>query len=190
MSTKTFYLQSQGEFFHIYNRGVNQEPIFLENRNYDYFIQRIGEYYEPAKMEIVSYCLMPNHFHFIVRQVEANGVTEFFKGVCGGYVKAVNKAYVRSGHLFEGKYKMKFIDTNEYLIHLSRYIHLNPVRAGLVMAPECWSYSSYSAYTGVDSEIDIKSEYILHQFNGIAGYMDFVRNYKVEDKKKIEELLF
>jgi putative transposase len=150
----------------------------------------MNTYHDPAVLEIIAYCLMPNHFHFIVRQIEANGVTEFFKSVCGGYVKAVNKAYSRSGHLFEGKYKMKLIDTDEYLIHLSRYIHLNPVRAGLVLAPECWSYSSYSAYTDVDSQNNIKSEYILHQFNGIAGYMDFVRNYKIEDKKKIEGLLF
>lgn len=187
---KTNYLQSQGQFFHIYNRGVNRELIFLESRNYDYFFQRIIDYYEPEKMEIVSYCLMPNHFHFIIHQIEANGTTEFFKGVCGGYVKAVNKGYGKTGHLFEGKYKMKHIDTDEYLIHLSRYIHLNPLRAGLVIVPEDWRYSSYSAYVGVDSEINIKSEYVLQQVKGIGGYIDIVRSYKPEDKKKIERLLF
>ncbi|MCK9410454.1 MAG: transposase [Bacteroidetes bacterium] len=190
MSTKTNYLQSQGDFFHIYNRGVNRESIFFESRNSDYFLQRIAEYYDPEKMEIVAYCLMPNHFHFIVRQITAFGITDFFQGVCGGYVKAVNKAYDRSGHLFEGKYKMKLIESNEYLLHLSRYIHLNPVRAKLVEQPENWEFSSCGMYYGRESEIVINSDYVLRQLNGITGYKVFVQNYEPEDKKKIDRLLF
>ncbi|MFA6469519.1 MAG: transposase [Bacteroidota bacterium] len=127
MSTKTQYLHSQGEFFHSFNRDINREAIFLETRNYKYFIDRMVKNYDLTKIELVAYCLMPNHFHFIVRQVEAFGITEIFKGICSGYVKAINKAHHRSEQLFEGKYKMKPIDSNEYLLHLSRYVHLNPI---------------------------------------------------------------
>lgn len=189
MSTKTTHLQSAGSFYHIYNRGANRGPIFFERRNYYYFLERMIEYHDPASMEIVAYCLMPNHFHFLVRQNIPFGTTKFFKGVCGGYVRAINNAYGRSGHLFEGKFKMKVVDTDEYLLHLSRYIHLNPVRAGMVSAPEDWEFSSFRTMDKNAGELLLHSEYILRQTNGLEGYAKFVNEYEPGGKKKIEGVL-
>ena len=132
MSIKTQYLQSVGEYFHVYNRGVNRERIFFEERNYTYFLRRMRESVESSAVTVIAYCLMPNHFHLLLRQEEQYALSDFMKGVCDGYAKAINNARKRSGHLFEGKYKLKHVTDEKYLIHITRYIHMNPVRAQLV----------------------------------------------------------
>jgi putative transposase len=119
MSEKTKYILSEGEYFHVYNRGVNRGEIFFSERNYRYFVQRIETLLDPATVEIVSFCLMPNHFHFICFQKQQSGISGFMKDLCNGYGKAVNLERSRTGHLFEGKYKIKLIDSNEYLLHLT-----------------------------------------------------------------------
>jgi hypothetical protein len=133
---------------------------------------------------------MPNHFHFLIRQIEPFGSTRFFRGVCGGYVRAVNNAYNKSGHLFEGKFKMKPVESDEYLLHLSRYIHLNPVRASLVSNPDDWEFGSCRSFYGFESHFPLNSEYVLSQTGGVPGYTNFVQTYVPEDKKRIERLLF
>lgn len=181
---------SEGAFFHVYNRGVNRENVFFEPRNYPYFVDRMHTYHDPVSMEIFAYCLMPNHFHFLVRQNIPFATTRFFKGVCGGYVRAINNAYNKSGHLFEGKFKIKPVDSVEYLLHLSRYIHLNPVRAGMVSIAEDWEFSSCRAYFGMDGTTLLQPEMILREAGGTEGYKRFVREYDLKERRRIERFLF
>jgi len=190
MSTKTHSLQAVGEYFHIYNRGVNRNHIFLEERNYEYFVRRMKTYLNPEKMALIVYCLMPNHFHLIVRQDEPYALSNFMKGVCDGYAKAINKRFKRSGHLFQGKYKIKHIDDPSYLLHLSRYIHLNPVAARLTQCPEGWKYSSYQEYCGMREASIVECDVILSRFKDRAGYVQFVRDYKPGDREKVQKFLF
>lgn len=189
MSIKTKYILSSGEYFHVYNRGVAKGKIFFSDRNYRYFIRRINEAFEEDYLEIIAYCLMPNHFHFIFFQKRPLGISDFIKAVCNGYVKAINKERQRSGHLFEGKYKIKKIDSNEYILHLSRYIHLNPVRAKLVSKPDEWLFSSYKEYIGSMKSGNISPDIILKQFRNTSQYQQFVEDYVLEDRKKITPLL-
>ena len=133
---------------------------------------------------------MPNHFHFILHQLQENGLLQFIAKICNGYVKAVNLEQERSGHLFEGKYKLKLIDDNGYLLHLSRYIHLNPVRAGLVSRPEDWRYSSCREFYDIDSEKFVHKEIVLSQFGNAKEYRKFVEEYRPEDQDRIKKFLF
>ncbi len=190
MSTKTKFIQSTGEFFHIYNRGVNKNEIFFSERNYLYFHQRMMNAHNPAAVEIIVYCLMPNHFHFILRQLQPSAISDFLKDVCDGYVKAINNERSRSGHLFEGKYKMKHINSDEYLLHLSRYIHLNPVRAKLVSSAEEWLYSSCREYYGLQQSKMVSTKVVLEQFGSSKEYRKFIEEYVPKDKVKIRNLLF
>jgi REP element-mobilizing transposase RayT len=190
MSTKTKYLRSTGEFFHIYNRGVDRNKIFFDDRNFRYFQQRVSASLDPSSLEINAYCLMPNHFHFIVRQLAHSAISGFMRSVCDGYAKAINKGLSRSGHLFEGKYKMKQIVNDTYLVHLSRYIHLNPVRAGLVRLPEEWQYSSCQVYFGMREEAVVSTQPVLEQFGSPRDYKKFVDEYVAEDRRRISNLLF
>ena len=190
MSTKTKNLQSRDEFFHIYNRGVDKNDIFFCERNFLYFRQRMLKANEPSLLEIVAYCLMPNHFHFIIRQLEPFGISGFMRNVCDGYTKAINKERSRSGHLFESKYKMKHIDNDLYLFHLSRYIHLNPVRACLVDLPEEWPHSSCRTYYGLQRDPVITMQLVLQQCRGLTNYKNFVKGYLPQDREKIKTVLF
>jgi REP element-mobilizing transposase RayT len=144
----------------------------------------------PLSIEIIAYCLMPNHFHFIIRQLEPFGISDFMRGVCDGYAKAINKERSRSGHLFEGKYKMKHIDSDLYLFHLFRYIHLNPVRACLVSLPEEWQHSSCQAYYGLRPDPVITTQLVLGQLGGLRNYRKFVEDYVSQDKEVIKTVLF
>jgi REP element-mobilizing transposase RayT len=96
VSTKTQFLETTGEYFHVYNRGVSRTRIFLDNRNYEYFLERMEKYLDPA-VPIVAYCLMPNHFHFLLRQDNQRALSNYLGLVCKSYVKALNKSLGRSG---------------------------------------------------------------------------------------------
>ena len=203
MSQKTPYLQSSGEYFHIYNRGVNRENIFFGERNYDFFVKRMEEYFPATGINILAYCLMPNHYHFLLRQDIPELMSTYVGRVCKSYVQAINVQQKRSGHLFEGKYKCKHIDDVSYLLHLSRYIHLNPVVAGLVQKPEQWKYSSYHHYSSKNipfvsngnepfaqsERFIIDTKIILQEFKKQEEYVAFAENY-TPPPKKIDQYLF
>lgn len=190
MSQKTNHLLSVREYFHIYNRGVNRERIFFEERNYEFFLQRIKKYLDHSKLTLLVYCLMPNHFHLLLRQDRPNALSEFMGNLSKSYAKAINKHLNRSGHLFEGKYKLKHIDDDTYLLHLSRYIHLNPVAARLVILPEQWKFSSYRDYCGLSRQSFVSTKEILSQMQGSDGYKDYVKGYKMDDRDEIVKYLF
>ncbi len=190
MSNKTNHIQSSNEYFHIYNRGVNRGTVFFSENNYSFFLARMGKYLDKNKVKVVAFCLMPNHFHMILQQIEVSGISQYLKSVCNSYVKAVNKEQNRSGHLLEGKYKIKKITDDEYLLHLSRYIHLNPVRAGLAGNALLWKFSSYSEYVNHSRFPFVSPEVVLSQFKDVSEYQEFVDNYQPAEKLKISDFLF
>ncbi len=175
-----------GNYYHIYNRGNNRENIFFHDKNYQFFIRRIKENF-PDCADLIAYCLMPNHFHLIVYIVSDTEFHKVIKKTFISYSKAINQSLGRMGHLFEGRYKYKLIPENNYLLHLSRYIHLNPVRAGLVDKPEKWSYSSYLSYIKKQKDGFIKNRIILDQ---IKDYEEFVLSYQEEQNHFVKPLLF
>lgn len=113
---------------------------------------------------------MPNHFHFVSRQDQPNALSEFMGRLCKSYAKAINKRLDRSGHLFESKYKLKHIDEEMYLLNLSRYIHLNPVAAGLVTSPVQWQFSSYMSCCGLHGQAFVSTKEILSLMKRSENY--------------------
>ncbi|MBI2428361.1 MAG: transposase [Ignavibacteriales bacterium] len=190
MSIKTKYIQTSNEYFHVYNRGVERKEIFFNERNFTYFIRRMTDALDPTEIEIVAYCLMPNHFHLLLFQKEPEGITKFVRSVCDGYAKAINKERSRTGHLFEGKYKIKQIESDDYLLHLSRYIHLNPVRAQLVSQAEEWEFSSCREYFEMRENKIISNRVISDQIGNAEQYRKFVEEYHPQHKEKISRFLF
>ncbi len=201
-----------GGYYHIYIRGNNRQKIFLDERDQLRYLlltytgntigtihlsnhdtSNLGLLFKLDRREplvaIGAYCLMPNHFHFIVHQITQSAISGFMRGVCDGYAKAINKERSRSGHLFEGKYKMKQIVNDTYLVHLSRYIHLNPVRAGLVRLPQNWGHSSCQAYYGMREDPMVSTQAVLEQFGSTKDYKKFVEEYVAEDRRRISNLL-
>lgn len=134
---------AQGQFYHIYNRGVAQQPIFQEKENYLFLLRRVKKYASAFDITVVAYCLMPNHYHFLLHQDDQIPAGRLPQRVFNSYTKAFNKRYDRTGTLFEGPLKAIHVDQDHYLLHLCRYIHANPVKHGLVSDLEQWPYSNY-----------------------------------------------
>lgn len=116
-----------GVYYHVYNRGNRKQSIFLQNRDYERFLGKVVEYKKKFLVNIVSFCLMPNHFHFLLQQLSSNAISQFLSNLCNSQSRYFNIKYETVGTLFQGRFKAKKVDKDEYLIHLSRYIHLNPI---------------------------------------------------------------
>lgn len=147
--------------YHIYNRGNNQQPIFFKEDNYFYFLRKCHRYLKPCS-EIFAWCLMPNHFHFLIEVTEKSLepikiggntmalITNGFRLLQSSYAKGINNQLNRTGNLCQQKAKAKFIDESEkYSIKAFHYIHQNPVAGGLVKEAHDWPYSSFIDYSGI-----------------------------------------
>jgi len=125
-------------------------------------------------IEVICYCLMPNHFHFLLRQLVDGGITEFISKLSNSYTKYFNIKHKRIGPLLQGEFKSVLVESNEQLLHLSRYIHLNPSVSGLVDNLEEYSRSSYPEYIGTAAKVICSKKIILDQFKSTKGYQKFV----------------
>jgi hypothetical protein len=129
---------------------------------------------------------MPNHYHLLIHVHSLTLRT--YAALALSYSKAINKRYGRSGSLFEGRFQATRVDREEYLLHLSRYVHTNPVTARLVSRPEDWEFSSYRDYIGVRAGILPKPDIVLAQFASPDAYRIFVEAYTEADRCVIQSL--
>ena len=121
-------------YYHLYNRGVNRALIFFQDDNYAFFLRQLREYITSKDACLLAYVLMPNHYHLLI-QAQTDDLSHAMQLLGISYTKAINRRFKRVGPLFQGAFRAKEVDSDEYLLHLSRYLHLNPVRAGLVRDP-------------------------------------------------------
>jgi putative transposase len=138
----------QGKYYHIYNRGCDRQAIFKEERNYEFLLRIMADVLESNRIAMIAYCLMPNHYHFVIRQETERPLSVDMQQIFNRYVKAFNELYHRSGTLFEERFKAKVVEDEEYLIHLCRYVHRNPLEAGLVSSLDDWGFSDYLEWIG------------------------------------------
>ena len=130
-------------YHHLYNRGAHEAAIFYERENYLYFLRRMKFYADKCKIKILSYCLMPNHFHIFLKQTTNDfPVSLFISSLLNSYVKSINKKYKHSGTLFESKTKSKLIDDEIYFVWIIKYILENPVHAQLAEKIDDWEFSN------------------------------------------------
>ncbi|QQG42921.1 MAG: transposase [Candidatus Giovannonibacteria bacterium] len=207
---------SVGEFYHIYNRGTDKRKIFLDKYDFERFLQSmqefntlkpIGSIYENSFVKnqlgssaskqrklvnCVAYCLNPNHYHFILQQTEERGVEKFMQRLGTGFTNYFNNKYHRSGVLFQGKFKSRHIDSNEYLLHISAYVNLNDRIHRLGSRASKSSWEEYVEKQKGTCEKKI----ILDQFRNIAEYKTFAKESlkdilaRKQLYKELETLLF
>jgi putative transposase len=134
-----------GNYYHVYNRGNNRQLIFFERENYIYFLRQLRNHLITNGVDIIAYCLMPNHYHLLV-YLQTDDFSKLMQAFTLSYTKAINKRYQRVGSLFQGRFQAIHVDQEDYLLHLTRYIHLNPVCANIVEKAEDWEFSSYQEY--------------------------------------------
>lgn len=187
-----------GHYYHIYNRGNNKGNIFFEERNYRYFLELYGKYISPIA-DTYAYCLLKNHFHFLVRLkmeedltgfenltgLEIIDYSKYFSNLFNAYTKAINKTYQRTGSLFEKHFKRILVDSDSYFVQLVSYIHRNPETHGFIEDFRQYPYSSYQAIR-FQKKSRIETEKVLQWF----GTMDNFRRYHIDiDENKITHLV-
>jgi len=181
-----------GATWHITSRGVEKRNIFLCNRDRRQFINLLGAVVDEYRWKLYAYVLMSNHYHLLVTTSESN-LSAGMQRLGGLYAQRFNKRYLRWGHLFGGRFKSQFVDSGKYLLTASRYIVLNPVRAGLTISADEWPWSSYAATAGLRQPPrwlavdDLLRE--LHPDDrelAIAYYREFVAAGTVEANEGIE----
>ncbi|HEY4692239.1 MAG TPA: transposase [Bellilinea sp.] len=163
-----------GCYYHFYNRGHDRSPIFRENENYLFVIRQVKKYSASLQLTIIAYCLMPNHYHFLVRQDGEFPAGLLPQRVFNSYSKAYNQWYNHHGTLFEAPYQVKLVQQDAHLLHLCRYIHYNPLKDGLVANLSEWPYSNYLEWIGDRNWALIDSEFILDNFDSSKKYQAFV----------------
>lgn len=203
-----------GNYYHIYNRGVEKRDIFLDKRDYQRFLDTLDYYRKsPLSMklsdfkrgavklkdvekqekivQILCYSLMPNHFHLLVQQLSDNGLTQFLRKFSDSYTRYFNTRYERVGPLFQGKFKAKLIESDEYLLQLSKYIHRNtfplPMWEG-----RSYPYSSYQYYLSGKEHPFCDTDLVLSYFsqsNPNLDYQTFVEETEIENPSLYELLI-
>jgi len=133
----------KGAVFHFYNRAVDGGLLFREKSDYNTFLIKLNLFIVKYPADIFAYCLMPNHFHFLLKQVDDDPVYRLFNYFLSSYVQTMNRKYCRKGRFFESPLQHIEVFDPDYLIYLCQYIHYNPVKAGLVKNAESWEYSNY-----------------------------------------------
>lgn len=203
-----------GQIYHVYNRGVEKRRIFENRHDYKRFLSALSYYqlegpkpklsnffkYQIFKpnlkneiVQILAYCLMPNHFHLLIKQIKDGGITEFITKVSLSYTKFYNTKYNRIGPLFQGQFKAVLVESDEQLVHLSRYIHLNPISSFLVEDLKDYEWSSYKEYReGIEKVCSIHDvlgfykkpkeyeQFVLDQV-GYAQQLEIIKHQIIEE---------
>lgn len=171
-----------GAYYHITSRGNEQRDIFKSQKDREKFLYYLESATERYGAVIHAYCLMSNHFHLLLETPRGN-LSEIMRHIVGAYTTYFNVKKKRVGHLFQGRYKAMLVEADEYATELSRYIHLNPVRAGIVTLPEEYKWSSYQSYIGqMSSPKWLKTDFVLGYFGEKSGtaarkkYREFVED--------------
>ena len=220
---------ANGEYYHIYNRGVDKREVFLGEKDYVRFIrgmkefnrlETIGSLYEkdlrekrrrqrkaegslaPLKgaklpsasvklVEIICYCLNPNHFHMILKQLQDKGIEKFMHKLGTSHTNYFNRKENRSGSLFQGPFRSIYIESNNYLLYLSAYVNANNFIHGYNRNIDDWAYSSYLDYIGRRNGVLCDKKSILGQFKDAKECEEFIRNNALylKGKKEMEKYL-
>lgn len=217
MPTNRKIVFANGQFYHLFNRGVEKRPVFTNSWEFKRALDTISfyQFQNPSLryskylalndelkqlflgqlkknekiVEIIAFCLMTNHFHFLARQTKEEGITKFMAKFTNSYTKYFNTKRQRIGPLFQGIFKAVHVESDEQLVHLSRYIHLNPVTAFIVKPEELENYqwSSYPDYLK-----NLKSEEgkaVMDFFKSPQDYKKFVLD-QADYQKKLKEIDF
>ncbi len=163
-----------GHYYHVYNRGTNRQPIFANEGNYWFLLRGVKRLLPLYSIRIVAFLLMPNHYHFLIGVDKDGELSRFFQRLFNSYSQAFNRQQGRSGTLFEGRAKSILVDETNYVYALVRYIHLNPVVAGLVKSQQDWQFSNYLEWIGVRNDGLFDPQFRKMFFSAPDEYKNFV----------------
>ena len=140
-------IEFPGAIYHLTSWGDRREPIFVDDLDRQSLLAVVAQVADRFDAEVLAYCLMGNHYHFVLHTRKAN-LSQLMRQLNGVYTQAFNRRHQKVGHLFQGRFKAVLVDRDAYLLEVCRYVELNPVRAGMVPSADAWPWSSYLAHVG------------------------------------------
>lgn len=150
--------QSASGVYHIMLRGINRQQIFMDAEDNEKFLYILGDCKKVSGFKLYAYCLMGNHIHLLLRP-DGEPLAQIFRRIGSRFVHWYNQKYQRCGHLFQDRYKSEPVEDDGYFLAVIRYIHQNPVKAGMCAKPEYYRYSSYGEYVGIPKLADVETVY-------------------------------
>lgn len=182
-------------FYHVTNRGDNKEKIFCNDSDRKRMVSFLKKAKEKYCFKLHAFVLMRNHFHLVIETSTVGTISQIMHSINTNYTKYFNWSHNRTGHLFQGRFNSNLIDKDAYLLEVSRYVNLNPVRAGFVERPEHYKWSSYLTYLGQTNYYFIDTELILNMMSDDPAfqsklYSDFVSDGLRKDFKEFRWKLY
>ena len=203
------------EIYHVFNKGIASKTVFLNQTDYEraqdslFYYKHITPPIKYSRLfslhkddrqdlldqlekerknlvDLIAYCFMPNHFHLLAKQLVDGGISRYLSNFCNSYTRYFNTKRERTGPLFQGKFKAVLINSNEQLLHVSRYIHLNPYSSSVVSSIEQLKAYPYSSLTKLSTS-KVESSLVLDQFKNINEYYQFVFD-NADYQKTLEEI--
>ena len=184
-------IEYPGAWYHVMNRGRRSEKLFSDRQDYQTFVELLKDASEMWKVEIASYCLMPNHYHILLQTPEGN-ISRTMRHINGVYTQRFNRKHGCDGQLFRGRYKSILVGGDTYLLQLVRYIHRNPIKAGLVSSLSQYDWSSHKGYLSVAKKWDwLHKEFIFSLL--IKNRKEWIKRYRqfisIEDDDQVTSVI-
>lgn len=180
----------ENAFYHVFNRGINKQPIFLSKDDYQFFLKKLHGLRKQYDHSIYAYCLMPNHFHISI-QTRKIPISKIMSSLATSYSMYFNRVYTHLGPVFQNRFKSILVQNDAYFLKLSQYIYLNPVKAGLVDNPLLYPYSSIREALG-EEDLYVLDDDIVRLIGDTKGsqkeYERFVLAGLKEDFSEVEKL--
>jgi REP element-mobilizing transposase RayT len=165
---RTRRLKSETGIYHVVLRGINKQTIFEDEEDNEMFLLTLDQYKQKSGYKLLAYCLMGNHVHLLMK-TEDETLGQCFKRIGASYVYWYNMKYYRVGHLFQDRYKSEAVETDDYFKAVIRYIHRNPLKAGMVKRLEDYTWSSYREYLGLNDTLYVDKDFVLKRFNEVQA---------------------
>ncbi len=205
MSNRDYKEFASGSIFHIYNRGNNKEKIFFDEQDYKAFLFRLGlclgftekelniekllampysririTDVKKDNFKLHAFCLMPNHFHFLIEQIEDIQISNLMLKLCTSYARYINKKYKRVGHIFQDQFKAITIENNSQLMWTSAYIHMNSVKDRIVKNPSEYRWSSYNDFASNRDLPIVSKDLLIETFGNTESFIKETLNFDVK----------
>lgn len=164
------------QYYHLYNHGTQDVPVFRDEVNYYFVLIRMKQSIQEFELAMIAYCLMPDHYHMLVRQMSETPAGLLPQRVFNSYTKAYNHRYAHRGSLFEGRHKAVQVVSASHLRNLCRYIHAEPVKNGIVETPRDWYFSNYLDCIGLRTGAMVDLNFISKYFGDSTTYRNFVED--------------
>lgn len=180
----------ENAFYHVFNRGINKQPIFLKEADYQFFLSKLNQLKKKYDHSIYAYCLMPNHFHISI-QTRKTSISKLMSSLSTSYSMYFNRTYNHFGSVFQNRFKSILIENDPYFLKLSQYIYLNPVKAKLAKDPTDYPYSSIREALGKEP-LQFLDQDIVRLIgdtkDSLKEYEKFIYEATDEDQTEIEQL--